>query len=173
MLNDLDEFERVYNECVSVEGTAEYPALRSRAMAAAMLADRAMQKAGTVPFAVPPPAIGGPVMRGLLNMAFLFETPFSVYENEIPNAVRGFVAAARALVERALDDAKRRRRNPLYWFDRVVSALLGLPAYFLSRLIGVPRSNIEESRYGTVLRIAALVVDAGLVFVTGRAAKLW
>jgi hypothetical protein len=174
MLRDLEDFERAYSACISAQGKPEYAALRLRAMGLVVLADRALRGAGVTPYASPPPAVGGPVRHGLSNVAFLYEEPLSsFFEDEFQNATLGYIASGHAVLERALGDARRRRWNPLFWLDGAVSVLLGVPAYLLSKLFGVPRSKIDESRFGTTLRLAAVVVEAGLVFVTGKAARLW
>jgi hypothetical protein len=61
-------------------------------------------------------------------------------------------------------ESHRIRRNPLYWGDRILTALLGFPAYLLGKLLGVPASRINESPFGVALRVSAFVVEsAGLV----------
>jgi hypothetical protein len=55
---------------------------------------------------------------------------------------------------------RHRRRNPLYWGDRMLRALLGFPAYLLGLILGVPASRIDESPFGIALRVAAFAVES-------------
>jgi hypothetical protein len=46
-----------------------------------------------------------------------------------------------------------KRRNPLYWGDRIVSAVLRFPAYLVAKIVGVPTDRIDKSVWGTILRL--------------------
>jgi hypothetical protein len=68
---------------------------------------------------------------------------------------------------------RRQRRNPLYWGDRFLRAVLGFLAYLLSLIFRVPFSQVEESAWGTLLRFVALVSEVLAVYFGGHAAKWW
>jgi hypothetical protein len=115
------------------------------------------------------PVTGGQVMRGLLNTIFIHESPFGGIEGTMfnwPKSYEGIINIVDTCLSRLeeLDaESHRTRSNPLYWGDRVLSALLGFPAYLLGKLLGVPASRIDESPFGIALRIAAFVVEGTAV----------
>ena len=107
----------------------------------------------------PPPAAGGPVMRGLENMVFLHEMPWGGIGAPPYQLVLDAVVDGDAALELIDGKVRRKRKNPLYWADRGLRALLGLPAYVVSLVFGVPLSRIEESAWGTALRVASFAVE--------------
>lgn len=70
-------------------------------------------------------------------------------------------------------DETRRRQNPLFWLDWAVTGLLGIPAYIVSRIIGVPVWKIEESPVGFALRVVGLAVDGLIVYFGGHGLGWW
>ena len=116
------------------------------------------------------PVTGGTVFRGLLNTIFVHETPFGGVSTmfEWPTSHQGIIDLVDTCLSRLdeLDtEVHRRRRNPLYWGDRILRALLGFPAYLLGLIFGVPVSRIEESVFGAALRVTTFVVDVGLLVI--------
>ena len=83
-----------------------------------------------------------------------------------PNCLRVMEAllTADSFLARQEKEARRRRRNPLYWLDRLVTVALRIPAYVLSRIIGVPVARIDESPFGVGLRVLTVVLDGALVY---------
>lgn len=127
----------------------------------------------------PPPAMeGGPVYRGLDNLAFLHEVPGfrpiglsegpAVYEGVLDN-----LNTAIARLEHAEREVKRRRRNPFYWVDRGLRAVLGIPAYLVSLVIGVPKVRIERSWAGFPLRVLGVAADLLAVYGGGHLLGWW
>ena len=114
------------------------------------------------------PATGGEVFHGLANTMFVHETPFGGASGLFnwPSSYQGIIDVVDLSLSRLeeLDaEIRSRRRNPLYWGDRILRALLGFPAYLLGLIFGVPASRIEESPYGTALRVAAFIVELGVL----------
>jgi hypothetical protein len=114
------------------------------------------------------PVTGGAVMHGLVNTVFVHETPFGGVSGMFnwPTSYQGIIDIVDTCLSRLdeLDiEIRRRRRNPLYWGDRTLRALLGFPAYLLSLIFGVPASQIEESAFGVALRVAAFVVESAVL----------
>jgi hypothetical protein len=69
--------------------------------------------------------------------------------------------------------AVERRRRPTYWLDRAVRAVLMLPAYILSVIVGESVGKIDRSAWGLPLRVLAIVADALGVYAGGKLLKLW
>src|SRR5207237_8843704 len=96
------------------------------------------------------------VMHGLVNTIFVHETPFGGIGGILGNWPKSYegilhmVDSSLAALEKMDEEARRRRRNPFYWGDRVLAALLGFPAYLLGLIFGVSPSKIEDSVWGTV-----------------------
>jgi hypothetical protein len=137
-------------------------------------AQAALTIAGIDMTVYPPPAFGGPVLNGLANVAFAHEAPgFRRGEPAIPQQVMDVSRLAAAELESRAKALRRRRKNPLYWGDRILRAVLGFPAYLLSLILGVPVARIEDSPFGTLLRIFGLALQALAVYFAGHAAKWW
>jgi len=104
---------------------------------------------------------GRPTIHGLVNVAFADESAFL----PVPAAqstLDTLAAGVGALEERRKREV-RRRRNPLYWLDRLLRALLGIPAYLISLIFRVPPERIEDSLWGTALRAFSFVVEVALL----------
>ncbi len=165
----LDEFLAAYNTYLSSTDDMEARARLNRLIPAA---EAAMDALGMGFAVLPPPASGsGPVIRHLANVAFLHEKPgFGTLPNE---QVIDVVEQTLALIEEREKMLRRLRRRPLYWLDRAVRALLGIPAYLISVLVGVPKPRIETSWWGPPLRILGLVADVAGIYGVGRLLKWW
>lgn len=122
---------------------------------------------------------GGPLIEGLGSLAFLHETPHgyseSIFTPGLPpyRAVLDMVEQTLNYLEHAEREARRRRRNPLFWIDRVLRALLGIPAYLLGLILGTPAYEIEKSPFGTPLRVLALALEVVGVAIAGRQVGWW
>ena len=145
-------------------------ALRREVIHLAQPAQEAMDSIGATFSWDPPPITQTPRMHGLVNTVFIHETPFGGFTEGMfgnwPTSYEGILNAveiAIAHLDKLAIEVHRRRRNPLYWGDRVLRALLGFPAYLLGLIFGVPASRIEESAFGRGLRIAAFVVEVGVL----------
>jgi hypothetical protein len=120
----------------------------------------------------PPPVVGGPSYSGLANVAFLFERP-GWGGAGIPRRVLDMGGIGIAQLEKQIAEATRRRRNPLYWTDRGLRAVLGFPAYLLSLVLGVPVARIEESPWAILIRVAEIALAAIGAYFGGREAGWW
>jgi hypothetical protein len=152
--------------------------LRSEVIAAVPAAQDALTVAGVNLVYSPPPLIGGPVMSGLPNTVFLHEEPgYRLHESTgfKPTfvAVIDMVRLGAQCLEESERIERRRRRNPLYWIDRVLRMTLGIPAYIVSLLAGVPRQRVEESSFGPVLRIMGILGDFAGAFALGKLIGLY
>lgn len=120
----------------------------------------------------PPPMTGSSfVYQGLFNTAFLHER--SAVYGEIPEGILDSVRLAIAELRKRESEARKTRRNPLYWADRVLTSVLGLPSYLVAKVIGVPVARIEQSVWGTVLKLIEVALAILGVFFAGRAAGWW
>jgi hypothetical protein len=119
----------------------------------------------------PPSHIGGIVHQGLPNTVFLHEQD-GVY-GDVPRLIFDTVRVADGYLAEQEKALARKRRNPLYWIDRFLRAVLGLPAYLLSLILGVPAARIAESPLGTALRVAEVILTAFLVYFGGQTAGWW
>src|SRR5439155_12724228 len=111
------------------------------------------------PIIYPPPAFGGPVLKGLPNTIFAHEGRYSGREASwvVDFVIQSLRTGASYLEEQ--EKAERRRRKSLfYWPDRFLTAVLGFPVYLLSRIVGVSQERIEESPIPGALRMPGLVL---------------
>jgi hypothetical protein len=180
MRSELREFNALYVEYLNLtvpKGALSQRAyeLRGELMERAAVAQQALNQAGVDVVRYPPPATGGPVISGLANTIFVHETDFLPFGSMPPfyEKVLEVIRLGEGYLRSRQEKAERQRRNPLYWADRVLTVFLGIPAYIVSRVAGVPVWRIEGSPLGVVLRIVGLVVDAALVFIGGREFKWW
>jgi hypothetical protein len=108
----------------------EYFRLRSEVNRAIPRAQAALNAAGVTPRLYPPTLTGGVVLSGLANVAFAHEAPgYRMMEPSSAQAVLDMVRLAHSQLEEQERWLRRRRRNPLYWGDRLLRAVLGFPAY--------------------------------------------
>jgi hypothetical protein len=146
-------------------------------LAAVPAAQDALTVAGVNIVVTPPPLIGGPVMSGLPNIVFLHEEPgYRLHEStgKPPfSAVIDMVRLGAQYLEESERIERRRRRNLLYWIDRVLRMTLGIPAYVVSLLLGVPRDRVETSAFGPVLRIIAVLGDIAGAYALGKLIGLY
>jgi hypothetical protein len=169
--HDLVAFRDTYVDYLNkTVGGPALPALRAEVLRRAQPAQNVLARLGADFVWIGPPVAGSPVMRGLFNTMFIHETPYGGLTSGMfgnwPTPYQGvidIVDASLSKLEQMDFEVHRRRRNPLYWSDRILTALLGFPAYLLSKVIGVPASRIEESPLGVALRVAAFIVEAGVL----------
>ena len=149
--------------------------IRGELMVRAAAAQDALNQAGVNLVRYPPPATGGPVVSGLANTMFVHETDYIPFGSVRPfhENVTQMLRLAVGYLTNQRDRAVKQRRSPLYWGDRVLTFLLGIPSYFVSRIFGVPVWRIEESPLGVVLRIIGLVVETLVLYVGGRELGWW
>jgi hypothetical protein len=132
-------------------------------------AQDALTVAGVNLVYTPPPMTGGPVMRGLPNTVFLHEEPgYRLHDwtrvKPTYAAVIDMVRLGVQYLEENERFERRRRRIRLYWIDRVLRMTLGIPAYIVSLLLGVPQQRIEASAFGPLLRILGVLADIAGVY---------
>jgi hypothetical protein len=171
--HDLVAFRDTYVDYLNktVSGPA-LPDLRAEVLRRAQPAQVALTRLRADFVWIGPPVAGSPVMRGLFNTTFIHETPYGGLTNGMfgnwPTPYQGvidIVDASLSKLEQMDVEIHGRRRNPLYWGDRILRALLGFSAYLLGLIFGVPASRIEESAWGTALRVMAFVVEVGVLVV--------
>jgi hypothetical protein len=135
------------------------------------LADRAATKAGIQPVVLPPPAFGGPILRGFTSVAFAHEDPryqsptytfgprpkptFELTMDAL-DAVDGKLALMEA-------DAQRRYRSPAFWADRILRAVLGFPVYLVSVILGFDPADLSTG-FQRLLWLLSVVADIAAVF---------
>jgi hypothetical protein len=152
--------------------------LRAEVIEAMPAAQEGLTTAGVNLTVTPPPLTGGVILRGLPNVAFLHEQPG--YRLEEPfghkptyaNVLDMLRLGTQYLAETERVE-RRRRRNPLYWIDRVLRTTLGIPAYLVSLVVGVPRRRVEASAFGPLLRAVGVLADFAGVFAIGKLIGLY
>jgi hypothetical protein len=152
--------------------------LRAEVTAAVPAAEDALTVAGVNLAYSPPPMIGGPIMRGLPNTVFLHEEPgyrLHSWSGFKPTfvAVLDTVRLGTQVLEERERVERKRRRNPLYWIDRALRMTLGIPAYIVSLLVGVPRGRVEQSAFGPILRFIGVLADLAGLYGLGRLIGLY
>jgi hypothetical protein len=137
-------------------------------------AQTALERAGIQPTMYPPPGRGGPVRQGLANIAFAHEAAFPLAVEETIGMVRDARQLAAAQFEEWVKEEERRRHNPLYWIDRGLRALFGLPAYIISLLVpSLSFANIDSSAFGAPLRVLSVASEGLGIYWIGRSAGWW
>jgi hypothetical protein len=177
-LTALREFRSGYNAYldatvrnqVDVDGT-EVRRRRDRVSAAVAGASEALDYAETRPAIRMGAYSGGGVISGLMNVVFVHEDmPF---RSPSFQTVLDATERAIALVEIRRRDAIRKRLNPFFWIDRLLRAVLGFPAYFVSLIFRVPLDKIERSSLALPLRLGGLAIECLLVYFGGHEAGWW
>jgi hypothetical protein len=79
----------------------------------------------------------------------------------------------RAYLEQRAQKEAKRRRNPFYWADRALRAILGIPSYILSQIFGVPVARIDQSPWGMVIRLIEVAAAILGIYWGGSAADWW
>jgi hypothetical protein len=79
----------------------------------------------------------------------------------------------RSQVRGPREDSASGAPNPLYWGDRLVRVLLGIPAYLVSVLLGTSFERVDRSAWGLPLRLVALVGEVITIAASARAIGLW
>jgi hypothetical protein len=180
----LVKFNNLYIEYldeIHKNGTADHQKvlrLRGEVIEAVPAAQDALTEAGVDLVVTPPPMTGGPILRGLPNLVFLHEeSGYRLHEGfgykpTFTNVLDMVRLGAQYLEERERIE-RRRRRTPLYWIDRALGMTLGIPAYVVSRVVGVPRRRVEASAFGLPLRVIGVLGDLAGVFALGKVVGLY
>ena len=172
-INALSAFHKAYR--AFLEGGSDDAELRGAVLATIPAAQRALTAANHHMVVADPPMTGGvTTYTGLSTIAFLHERPgFRLSEPPLYTAVIDNVVGAQAKLKDMAEQEARRRRTVTYWGDRLVRALLSIPAYIVSRVIGVSVTKVDRSAWGLPLRLLGVAADATAVYFAGRAFKLW
>ncbi|HEX5173657.1 MAG TPA: hypothetical protein VFV91_05880 [Gaiellaceae bacterium] len=166
-------FHNAYAEYLKA-GPEGDPRLRARVVELMPAAHMALARAGVEPYMHPPRALGGPVISGLPNLAFAHEAAFSLGTDDSIRMVRDSLQLAAAKLEDRAVEEERRRRNPLYWIDRGLRMLLGVPAYIISLFFPhLSFRDVDSSAFGAPLRLLSAASSALAIFWIGRQAKWW
>jgi hypothetical protein len=145
---------------------------RARVVEAIPAASIALGELGFDLVMMPPLAFRGyPPVRGLYNVAFLHE--HSSWGEDAMSMVVDMVTAAQVQAKLRIQEAERRRRNPLYWGDRFLRAILGFPVYLVGLILRIPPERLDASAWGIVLRVLGLVAEIALVVIGGRQVGWW
>lgn len=173
----LDVFDAAY--AAYLAGGRDSHELRQRVIEATPAADEALV-AANAQFVIETPPMLQPPLRysGLANTAFLHEHPGfrpnpygdapTVFEQVVYSIHQG-----RARLVHMEGKAKRQRRRPTYWIDRALRALLLIPAYLVSLIVGRSALTIDRSAWGLPLRLLAVVADALGAYGGGKLLGLW
>jgi hypothetical protein len=164
----LGAFLVAYREYLDARGEAK---ARARVVKAIPAASAALRALGFDLYVLPPPVIGGAPIRGLHNVAFLHEAPG--WGTDAIQRVIDMGEEARVEAGLRLGKAQRRRRNPLYWGDRLLRAVLGFPVYLVGLILRIPPERLDASAWGIVLRVLGLVAEIALVVIGGRQVGWW
>jgi hypothetical protein len=181
--HDLVAFRDAYvtylNETIPRNGTPIPQARRREVVRLAQPAQVALDGLGADFVWLPPPVTQTGPMRGLVNTVFVHETPFGDGVGSMCNwpksweGILNVVDSSLAQLETMDREARRRRHSPFYRGDRILRALLGFPAYLLVLIFGVPATRIEDSVWGTALRVSAFVVESALLVLGLNALFNW
>jgi hypothetical protein len=131
-----------------------------------------MTAARVEPALYPPLATGGPILRGLSNIAFAHELP-GYGLTPVRSNVLYMARLAHATLNEQLAERRRQRRTPFYWIDRSLRALLGIPAYILSLFLRMPAGRIDRSPFGPALRALAAASEVAGIYFGGMQAGWW
>jgi hypothetical protein len=186
-ITNLSEFRSAYVEYLNdtLQATlngapVSHSAERTKVLRLATRAGSAVDIAGVLVAVSAPPAAGPrPPLVGLVPVAFAHEDPMYrsfVLPGEAPRqsfdyALDAVDSALEKLVTR-LEEEKRRRRNPLYWADRGLRAILGFPAYLISLVFGFDRRALRPSA-SRALWLLSVAADAAGLWALGRQLGWW
>jgi hypothetical protein len=175
----LDAFRSVYDTYLDAPGGADGTE-RQAVIEAIPAAERAMDAAPLGYYVDDPPALGAARQRhvGLTSTAFLDEEPgyalAAAYAGRpVADGVKDAVGLAKSKLADQLQTARAERRRPAYWIDRALRALLLIPAYLVSLIVGESAHAIDRSAWGLPLRILAVVADAFGIYAGGRLIGVW
>lgn len=182
MRKDIEVFRAEYVAYLENGEEERHGEKRRRVHELMPAADHAMTIADAQIAVADPPAMGtGRVHHGLAAVAFLHEhvgydistvwggpEPRQLYDGVIDSLDLG--AANLTERERIL---KQKRRNPLYWLDRMARLLVMFPAYLVGLLIGQSTAKVNASQLGLLLRLLGVVADCLAVYFGGRAFGVW
>lgn len=181
---DLRDFRNEYvsyinRTAASVEagGSVAYDAERAHIIDLAIRADRAVGESGSKLAWMAPPAMSAPPLYGLALVAFAHES--EVYRGfsgmKAPRsyeAVLDAVDRADAILAIRQDELLHRRRSPFYWVDRVLRAVLSLPAYIISIIFGFRLEELSATQ-GRVWWWVSILADLATIAALGRAFGWW
>jgi hypothetical protein len=68
--------------------------------------------------------------------------------------------------------ARRKRRNPLWWIDKILRSVLGLPAYIIGLVLGFDPKALPASRQRG-LWLLSIAADVGTLWGVGHVLKWW
>ena len=173
-IRDLEAFREAYEPYARGEAGD-----RARIIARIPGAQRALDAAELNLVVADPPMLGPhrQTYAGLVNTAFLDERPgFALAAASgagISETLLETVEQAIAKLRDQRDLEQRRRRNPLYWLDRLVRGLLLVPAYLVGAVIGQPARVIDRSVWGLPLRVLAVLADTLAIVYGGQQLGIW
>ena len=93
--------------------------------------------------------------------------------HEIPHNVLDWCRLADAQLEHRQTMLRQQRANPLYWVDRLLRALLGIPAYLLSLILPASYARIDRSVFGPALRLISAAGTLFGIYIGGRDVGWW
>lgn len=184
---DLDAFRMAYERYIAAyeRGGPVPENIRDAVIARIPAAERAEAVSETTLAVTDPPALGAhrQTYYGLSNTSFLHERPgfsrmgFSFDPDgggpTLYEAVLESVKTGVATLKDMAKQERRRRKNPVYWIDWLLRAVLGIPAYLLGLILGVPAQRIDSSPFGTLLRVIAAAANVVGIYVGGHELGWW
>ncbi len=181
--NDLVAFNNAYLEYLGCRfpadsrhvSTQEVYRARQAAQDLIPRATLALQLASIDLAIYPPRAFGGVVLNGLPNAAFAHESNAGYIGSGTMTYQHVLDAVRTAIGYLEVNEAEviRHRRNPLYWGDRLLRTFLGIPAYLVSLVVGVPLERLQRPPWGLAFGVIGLAANAATIYGVGLAATWW
>jgi hypothetical protein len=164
----IDALEQFIAACETADAARRRLGDDQAVLALAAPAEFAMKAVGVVPITGPPPMTGGRAVPGLVNAL-----AGSIHYRQSWSDMKGFVFVALSALKEAERQSARRRRNPIWWADRVLKAVLGIPAYLIGLIIGKSTATVNDSSWGVLLRVVSLVASLATIAAAGRGFGIW
>jgi hypothetical protein len=120
------------------------------------------------------------VLHGLVATAFAHEDEqyrptylgFGPQPKSPPELTLESIDAADAQLAVMETDARNRYRNPLFWIDRTLRAILGFPAYLLSVLLGFEPADLSTA-FQRVLWLVSVLADLAALYGVAKGFRLF
>jgi hypothetical protein len=163
-------------------GTIPYDAEKQAIQRLAVRASTAVDASGvTLALSAPRVFQPSPILTGVATIVFAHEdkrygvghVPITGGHYKAPyELVIESLDSADAILEMRAQDLRKKRRNPLYWADRILRAILGFPAYLISLIGGFDRRQLSEQRT-RFLWLVSLAADVATLYGFGRLVGWW
>jgi hypothetical protein len=146
--------------------------LRGEMMGRLGAADAAMKALGQRPAGLH--IASGLRPQGLAEIVTLNEQLVAVGNDDEAATVIDTLTIVLGRSEAMEEEARRSRRNPLWWIDRVLRAVLGLPTYLIGLALRVPAERIDASLPLRLISTAADIAGVATVgYLLGHYERWW